>query len=75
MAGPSASNFNTSVMVVTVPSIFDDSTASCVASGESRTFGLGTAFSVPSYLASAALAGPINGISAFQSNSAGGNLP
>jgi hypothetical protein len=46
-------------MVACVPSIFDESTASCVINGESNTAAFGTACNVPSYRANAAFAGPI----------------
>ncbi|WP_246514982.1 hypothetical protein [Desulfonema limicola] len=52
----------------------DDSTASCVVKGLNNTVAFGITESVPSYLASAALAGPIKGISFDQSISVGGNF-
>jgi len=62
-ASSDASNSSTSPKVACVPSILLDSTASCVVSGESSTWALGTACSTPSYRATAALAGPIRGTS------------
>ena len=62
-------------MVACVPSMREESTASCVVSGESRTSGLGAAASAPSQRATAAAAGPSSGISADQSSRSGGKRP
>jgi hypothetical protein len=57
-----ASNRRTSSSDAWVPSILDDSTASCVRSGESRSRGFGIAWRMPSYRARARFADAIRGI-------------
>ncbi|HQP95254.1 MAG TPA: hypothetical protein PLY68_03540 [Myxococcota bacterium] len=62
-------------MVAWVPSILDDSTASWVVSGDRKTAAFGMAERIASYLATAALAVPIEDTSLSQSSLFGGNTP